>query len=536
MLLAGGIVAASACLDPTQATFEVTTNVACGPDVRAEGSLYETGLVVGTRAEVGSAELQSTTRACTPGEAAHRIGDIVIVPEDGATEARALFVGGVGAASAEDCLPFARGAPAPAVGQCIVARRRVAFVDNADLQIPVFLDLACANERCAEDTTCRFDGATVSCVDAAVVCRGDECGIDGGAGATTSSSATAGGASDGGGGAGGAGGEGGEGGAGGQGAAGGAGGGGAGGGVDVVIEPIYEDANRKLKLITAEQDGSGDEGLLIGVLEDQDGTQRISDLSGAADLLPGLSGITQVDVRAGIGGRQVAAVGAGGARLSMRNDNLVPGATDVAIFDDGVYVVFGDAEIRRYTSSESPAELLGTGPQTSWIDTFDGARGIAVGTQACIVPQDGEGEQCIAVADELGQLADVSVAPHGMGVEAFLVAVDGTTARVRIAAEFVDFQAYLDIFLPPTDGLELTSGRVTIGDEGVMDGGWVAGARLGDGFLARGRLLASAAMQWTVIPQVASLGPIRDVWVHPRDGDVAYVVTTDGRLLSVRLL
>ncbi len=172
---------AAACLDPTQAAIEVTTDVPCGSDARAPGELF------GVYLSAGSGEVRMRdganveSRHCMAGD----VGTVVVFPEGGAKEAKVVVVGVVGARDPAACLGFADD-PTLDGTDCIVARRRVAFVEHTPLRVPVTLYGACAGVKCAEGFTCEpgapLDGDGRPCVSSDVACdEAGSCRVDPGA-------------------------------------------------------------------------------------------------------------------------------------------------------------------------------------------------------------------------------------------------------------------------------------------------------------------------------------------------------------------
>ncbi len=163
----------AACLEPTQATLEITTDAPCAGPSRDAGSLSSVYAGVG----YGSVTLESgpsaETHTCDGGD----IGTLVIYPEDGAEHANAVVVGVLGQESPDVCFGFADGTVTDAPA-CIVARRRVAFVAHKPLTVPVTLYAACAGVACDAGSTCQpgapLDALGRPCVDTEVAC--DETG------------------------------------------------------------------------------------------------------------------------------------------------------------------------------------------------------------------------------------------------------------------------------------------------------------------------------------------------------------------------
>ncbi len=169
------LLALAACLDPTQATLELTTNAPCGGAGPEAATLYETGVLAGSVDQVKSGDLNTTTAACSSDGT---IGTIVLYPQDGARDASAIAVGALGSRTAQECLAFAQGKDTGPPTDCIIARRRVTFVEGQDLRIPILLDNACAGVLCPEDQTCERatdaqGNVTTRCVSAVVECSDD---------------------------------------------------------------------------------------------------------------------------------------------------------------------------------------------------------------------------------------------------------------------------------------------------------------------------------------------------------------------------
>jgi hypothetical protein len=147
--------AAPACLDPTQATVEISTNGDCS-------AIVGTGITAGTDAAVVETDPYETiTSQCNGGE----IGSIVLYPE-GAKNGPLVFkvVTSLGNTPVEDCV-------APFYGpDCIVARRSMHFVPQRSFVVPISMDLACSGVLCPDGQTC-VEG---TCVKSAIDCDGSE--------------------------------------------------------------------------------------------------------------------------------------------------------------------------------------------------------------------------------------------------------------------------------------------------------------------------------------------------------------------------
>ena len=126
------------CLEPTQVTVELTTDVACQ-------DLDETQIVLGSLNALNSSAPHATTTACNAG----RIGDIVIVPYKSADETFGFqVVVGVGK-DTDACVASGF------MGGCIVARRALSFQQRTPLQLTVQLEVDCIDVPCGATKTCR---------------------------------------------------------------------------------------------------------------------------------------------------------------------------------------------------------------------------------------------------------------------------------------------------------------------------------------------------------------------------------------------
>jgi hypothetical protein len=150
-LLTLGVLGLSAsCGDPTQATLTVRTNVP-----------YRAGISVGIWTSTSGrfapgAPAQSTTQ--DPWLEDGALGDLVVSPSQRKDEPLTVrVIMGIGR-DPTTCTD------ADATG-CIVAKRRLAFVPNKRLRVPVVLHLACQGVVCDDDSTCNYLGA---CAPAAV--------------------------------------------------------------------------------------------------------------------------------------------------------------------------------------------------------------------------------------------------------------------------------------------------------------------------------------------------------------------------------
>lgn len=171
MLCLGGVVPtvalfADGCRTPTQVTLEISTNVACEDQRGVDIVVGPEPVIVEQRAglvEGYERFAQATTNECTPGPEPRRIGTLVVTP--GEDRGAVVVVAAFGRTSVESC-------KMPGFGpECIVARRRFSFIENAKLTLPIVLDPSCAGVPCDANSTC----VGKRCVDSAVECVGDTC-------------------------------------------------------------------------------------------------------------------------------------------------------------------------------------------------------------------------------------------------------------------------------------------------------------------------------------------------------------------------
>lgn len=181
------------CKEPTQIMLEITTDGRCPGDDASSIALFRSlGIAAGeTIANDSNEGFSATTSECV---ASPTIGSLVLVPasERGGDLVEVLVVGamerGGKETTLEDC-DEARVAGDLTGTTCIVARRRLGFVDGVPLTLPIELEAVCIGVTCEENKTC-FGG---SCVDSAIECDEKGCtdpGTGGSGGAGPSSSGT----------------------------------------------------------------------------------------------------------------------------------------------------------------------------------------------------------------------------------------------------------------------------------------------------------------------------------------------------------
>ena len=141
-------VSLAACRTPTQVTVEVTTDVACdGDQLPGEPFVRDTAIVTGPVDGFRDSDrppAASTTLCTEDGE----IGDLVVVPSGdkrGSVGVRVHI--GLRDKSADDC--------ARQCGEdCIEASRRLSFVPNSKLVLPIRANRSCIGVCCPEGQTC----------------------------------------------------------------------------------------------------------------------------------------------------------------------------------------------------------------------------------------------------------------------------------------------------------------------------------------------------------------------------------------------
>jgi hypothetical protein len=172
-----------ACLEPTQVTLRLDT------DARCTGQAGE-GDVIGSIAIFNGVDLTSddlaspttVTSDCSEGNGTNTIGSLVIVPGTSSSQLEVTVVATVTrpdgtTLSLDECLE--RVGSNTLTGQpCIVAKRRLSFIESTPLELPVTLATECIGVQCAEDETCKDS----RCVPAEVECSASGCIEPSGAG------------------------------------------------------------------------------------------------------------------------------------------------------------------------------------------------------------------------------------------------------------------------------------------------------------------------------------------------------------------
>jgi outer membrane protein assembly factor BamB len=138
----------SDCLQPTEITLSLSTNVPCA-------QMQGVTIAVGDASEVETMAPQTETQACS---SSGNVGTIVVIPAGSkSAEIDVKVVGGVN----RD--PTTCTAPSYGTG-CIVARRSLAFIPHTPLVLDIGLSLACDGVVCPTDETCVQGACTSSLV------------------------------------------------------------------------------------------------------------------------------------------------------------------------------------------------------------------------------------------------------------------------------------------------------------------------------------------------------------------------------------
>lgn len=126
-----------------------------GPDA-TRSVLRSTGFVIGEADALASRPAPfPVTEACTQGDPMSRVGDLVVTPGDGSDGRIGLRVfAGLDDTTAEACA--AQCGPG-----CIEVSRRLSFVDNTTLFLPIEARRSCIGVCCEDGETCQ-DGACVN--------------------------------------------------------------------------------------------------------------------------------------------------------------------------------------------------------------------------------------------------------------------------------------------------------------------------------------------------------------------------------------
>jgi hypothetical protein len=145
------LVTAVSCLDPTEVTLVITTDVPCPQD-------NGTSISVGTASEIASNPVLTVTKDCTSVSSRVNdagalttpasVGTLVVTPSGSRTDSFAVrVVMAIDAtASPVDCTQAMTG--------CIVATREVSFIPHTAITLPIELTLDCEGVGCPPGHTC----------------------------------------------------------------------------------------------------------------------------------------------------------------------------------------------------------------------------------------------------------------------------------------------------------------------------------------------------------------------------------------------
>jgi hypothetical protein len=159
-----------ACLDPTEITLDVTTNVDCATGLR------EVDIYIGKHGETLTSPSAVASKCEDPTN--DRVGTLVVIPSSiDATVDISVVAVLTGAASCK---------PDSTDSHCIVAKRTLGYISHTPLELPIFLDANCAGFACPDGQTCAAPNGKPMCVDDTPTCTASggsatSCGLDGGA-------------------------------------------------------------------------------------------------------------------------------------------------------------------------------------------------------------------------------------------------------------------------------------------------------------------------------------------------------------------
>jgi hypothetical protein len=178
----GGIGLIVACLEATEIVAAVSSDTSiCSPKPRSVGAaLHKARYAVVVRhadapTKENVREIDGELDRCDSSQGTAFVGSFTVFPET--SDARAhveiiqLTVDTLGG-NPGDCSDLdAEGRPQKLPSNCIVLRRRVRFVENRGLRVPMYLDDRCLGVSCGEDQTCFRS----KCVGADTTCDGSSC-------------------------------------------------------------------------------------------------------------------------------------------------------------------------------------------------------------------------------------------------------------------------------------------------------------------------------------------------------------------------
>lgn len=158
----------TACREPTQITLVLTTDARCPAEAGEGASLIDTLIASGIALSNDELVGQTVTDRCEVQQDDNLIGTLVLLPSGGdepgvhiAIVAGVATPGGSAQKTADDCRALVESGSGIAGEPCIVARRRLAFIEHVGLTLPIKLDSRCIGVDCSIDKTC-FNGNCVS--------------------------------------------------------------------------------------------------------------------------------------------------------------------------------------------------------------------------------------------------------------------------------------------------------------------------------------------------------------------------------------
>lgn len=135
----------ASCKEATTITLVVTTDIGCA-------NLKGVAISASTPGEAEQVPPAVVTLECDGAE----IGSLAIVPANEPNARVGVKVVGAVDGNVDTC------APANDYRGCVVARRRMQFVEHKSLRLPIALNLVCKNVPCDQESTCAAAGRCVS--------------------------------------------------------------------------------------------------------------------------------------------------------------------------------------------------------------------------------------------------------------------------------------------------------------------------------------------------------------------------------------
>ncbi len=180
-VLGATLAAVASCREPTQITLVITTDAQCPAEAPEGPTLLDTFIASGVTLRNSELVAANVTEQCEPKSGDNLVGTLVLIPgQKDESSVSVVIIGGVDAhtadtagaplrQSADECRALLEADQSIEGKACIVARRRLGFIEHKSLRLPVKLDKRCIGVQCGEDQTC-FAG---SCVSSEVVCDPD---------------------------------------------------------------------------------------------------------------------------------------------------------------------------------------------------------------------------------------------------------------------------------------------------------------------------------------------------------------------------